>query len=77
MPVSHYAPAVITLKLNCHVSVSMKTCNYMTIFSLQLSSAYRVVGDTKILRGSSKYQSTRYYVAQDLSVFEHLSFPIY
>jgi nitrate reductase cytochrome c-type subunit len=76
MPVSHYVPAVTTLKLNCHVSVSMKTCNYMTIFSLHLRSKYRVDGDTRILRSSSKYQSTQCYVPQDLSVFEHLDFPI-
>lgn len=77
MPVSHYIPAVTTLKLNCHVSVSMKTCNCMTIFSLHSRSKYRVDGDTKILRSSSKYQSTRCYVPQDLSVFEHLNFPIH
>jgi len=77
MPVSHYVPAITTLKLNCHVCASMKTCSYVTIFSLHSRSKYRVDGDTKILRSSSKYQSTQCYVPQDLSAFEHLNFPIH
>ena len=51
-----YVPAVPALKLNCHVSVCMKTCIYMTIYSLHLRSKYRVDGDIKILRSSSKYK---------------------
>jgi hypothetical protein len=77
MPVSHYVPAVTALRLNCHVSVSMKTYNYMTIFSLHLKSKYREDGDTKMLRSSRKYQSSRCYVRQNLNVYEHLNFTIH
>ena len=41
MPFSHYVTAVTALKLNCHVPVCMKPCNYKKIFSLHLRSEYR------------------------------------